>query len=257
MIGLAAQGKPDSNPNFQESSASDTWGSTSEQFPHETGFLRAAKLMDPAPERIKAMFNAEKIEVYSVDIDQDGETDYVAQLEKKACFVSSLFQKQSCFNIVRVSDGFSYRWFAKVGNSLLLFLMDGDEDYSDYKVCLLNRQTWRIEKIAFINPLIQSDDSKQAELYWGYPWDIKDIIVMSGEKGPLLRAIVDLKAVKQVKEFLRGEINPMLYFSGSSNQDTRESLRPMLGKEKYISLEQFFDKSPVQKKSLIDLNTTP
>jgi hypothetical protein len=49
----------------------------------------------------------------------------------------------------------------------------------------------------------------------------------------------------------------MVYFSGSSDQDTREALRPMLGKGEYISLQRFFDKAPVQEKSRIDMNATP
>jgi hypothetical protein len=78
------------------------------------------------------------------------------------------------------SDGICYEWFFSSNNSIR-FIAHGDEDGIEYGFYTLLPDS-RYEHIIRIYPVIR-DASRENNFFWGYPWDIKDIVTSSNKNG--------------------------------------------------------------------------
>ncbi|MBC7464809.1 MAG: hypothetical protein H7256_02355, partial [Bdellovibrio sp.] len=78
-----------------------------------TGLILAEKVQKPTKELI-AKFAASKYNFYTIDIDQDGKPDFIAENTKddETCFIKSDFSIKSCEPISYTKAfGFNYEFF--------------------------------------------------------------------------------------------------------------------------------------------------
>lgn len=124
------------------------WGSASTEPGHG---IRVAKRWDSA-RRLAKEFPISKYRLFTIDLDQDGRDDSIAESKKEwqTCFIKSDFTIKNCEEMnLTLSDGFSYQYFANLDGSETLYLLDlsGDEDTSDYSPKRFDQKTWKLKKV--------------------------------------------------------------------------------------------------------------
>jgi hypothetical protein len=150
------------------------WGSASTE--PEYGIKVATRWASPTGPLVKK-FPATKYRLYTIDIDQDGKDDYIAEskTEGKTCFIKSDFTIQNCEDMnLALADGFSYQYFVNLDPSEMLYRLDlnGDEDTDDYSLEQFDKRTWKLQELFKVHPLVNSHSRERSGIYWGYPWDI-------------------------------------------------------------------------------------
>jgi hypothetical protein len=137
---------------------------------------KAAGSLQKYPDRIAAMFTGSKYHVFGIDLDNDGQSDFIVfiQSQSKTYFIKSDFSIVDTEDISYDQDGFQYYWFKDIDNDKLdeLFSLTGDEDNSDYALFKFDTKTWKLSKKVKIEPVIIAKDRQHQGIYWGYPWDI-------------------------------------------------------------------------------------
>lgn len=172
----------------------DFWGSSARDVSPD---LRLAKKVKTPPVKLTAAYNPKEFVFYAIDLDSDGKEDFIieSKVKEKTCFVNSEFKTRSCedFSIALRGSGFKYMLFAQLDDTPMLeiFDLDGDEDYSDYAIKRFNKKSWKLEKIVYLNPLIDSNTAERKGLYWGYPWDITAFETKKTDKGIQVLATFD------------------------------------------------------------------
>lgn len=141
-----------------------------------SGLILAEKVSKPSKELL-AMFAAGKYNFYTVDLDQDGKLDFIAEnlKDEETCFIKSDFKIKSCEPInYSKGYGFNYEFFIPNGknNPMILLDLSGDEDSSEFSLKEFDDKTWKIKTVTSVLPLIDSKDQAHKGVFWGYPWDI-------------------------------------------------------------------------------------
>jgi hypothetical protein len=153
------------------------WGSASREPEHG---IKSAKRWASPTGRLAKKFPAAKYRLYTIDLDQDGRDDYIAEskTEGQTCFIKSDFTIQNCEDMnLALADGFSYQYFVNLDPSEMLYLLDlnGDEDTDDYSLEQFDKRTWKLKELFKIHPLVNSQSRERSGIYWGYPWDIRGL----------------------------------------------------------------------------------
>jgi hypothetical protein len=153
------------------------WGSARTEPGHG---IKGAKRWASPTGRLAKKFPAAKYRLYTIDLDQDGRDDYIAEskTEGQTCFIKSDFTIQNCEDMnLALADGFSYQYFVNLDPSEMLYLLDlnGDEDTDDYSLEQFDKRTWKLKELFKIHPLVHSQSRERSGIYWGYPWDIRGL----------------------------------------------------------------------------------
>ena len=169
------------------------------------------------PKDIQEQFPQEIIKVFSIDLDQDENADYIITFDSifKTCYMDSKFKIRSC-DTRGNADGFVYYYFAQLDNDsmLELFEFQGDEDYSDYKLLKLDPKTWKTSVLFKISPWITTADNRNNEIFWGYPWDIDGIELKKDGDNILLPVSLDVMGTD-----IDVEKYPNIFFTGVPTQN--------------------------------------
>ena len=230
-----------------------TWGTSSKTLKPVN--LVLPKALKKIPDGIQRKFHGiadRPVKVYSIDLDSDGKDDYIvigmADGEKQAKVTGlpdninneetslvKYYFVDSGFNIRYKHDwfityyGFDYLWFARLDSGPMLYLFDleGDEDSSDYKLKMLDAKTWEPSMIAALGPVIKADSTGyKSSIFWGYPWDIRDLVVKKEKGKVLIYSTIyfpgkDDKALKDFDFDRNGEYGMCcVLFSGTPTQDS-------------------------------------
>ena len=86
------------------------WGSAATEPEHG---IKVAKRWASPTGRLTKQFPAAKYRLYTIDLDQDGRDDYIAEskTEGRTCFIKSDFTIQNCEDMnLALADGFSYQY---------------------------------------------------------------------------------------------------------------------------------------------------
>jgi hypothetical protein len=184
------------------------------------GNLRVARHVEHPPAAVAKLFAGKPFRVYQIDIDSDGRPDFIVQEGapvSRTCFVDSAARVRSCEP--SGGDGFAYYWFAQLdGDPMLeLFAMEGDEDSSDYRIQKLDPKTWKRHDLVRIDPILLTDEKDPTSSFWGYPWDVKDLILERRRGRVLLRAAPPGAAAAFGGDDERA--NVVILFKGTPTQD--------------------------------------
>ena len=171
------------------------------------------------------------------------------------CWVDAGFKKRAC-DLPHPSAGFNYYWFAQLDETptLELFLMSGWDDGSNFRLYRFHATTWTSERLFGVNPGLRSAVSPTDRLlYWGYPWDVHDLVVEKPRK------ILGASELRPLGEWdcdsnsnLDMLVSPVIVFTGVSTQKWTSDLMKGAGtKLKDQSLARWVKVYTTQKKVAI------
>ena len=157
---VPANGDHASNPH-------SFWGSASTK---PSGGIMVAKRWDSPSGRVTREFPLSKYRLYTIDLDQDGQDDVIAEGkdEGRTCFIKSDFTIKNCEEMnLALADGFSYQYFVNLDPSEMLYLLDlnGDEDTDDYSLEQFDKKTWKLKQLFKIHPLVNSQSKERTGIY--------------------------------------------------------------------------------------------
>lgn len=193
------------------------WGDSPKN-PFGSNLLMAKRDLKPKIS-ISKKYPTNKFRVFSIDLDQDGELDYIIEKigQRQTCFVKSDLTITNCekFSIESVGS-FAYEFFLAVGKNQTLLLLDlsGDGDSNHFSAYAFDPKTWKRKKLTTLNTLIQVDSAKYKGIYRGYPWDISDLPISFENNVSSVKIIFDNGLGNQNN----GSEGPALVFKGHPTQ---------------------------------------
>ncbi|MEN2400565.1 hypothetical protein GKZ90_0012305 [Flavobacterium sp. MC2016-06] len=189
--------------------------------------------------KIRALIpkESENIVTETIDFDNDSKKDYICTLYDPKKQINVEYWITSDYKILLQNEFLATindKFFINLDNDNLmeLFRSSGEEDGVD--CAFYDIKNNKLEPILYFTPIL-IDDSKPNNYFYGYAWDISDI-VMSGNK--LLSAINDT-IVERDGNFTipKNQKNlPVIFFKGKTTQP--EIKYPKTFKKNYYSLEK-------------------
>lgn len=161
----------------------------------QTSFLKIDTLKQ-IPNEITSLIKGQIKRVLQVDFNGDGKPDFICQYEPtikvdNADFLQDWVTSEKI--IVKTerkySMDFDYSWFVNIDNDPEpeIFLASGYEDGIDYAFYDQDLKTGKNNLLFYFNPVIIENNKH----YWGYPWDISDIIIKSDSSKIYIKSSVD------------------------------------------------------------------
>jgi hypothetical protein len=183
----------------------------------------------------------EKIEsVESVDFTGDKVPDYICKTTIDTLGIGNEYWISSEYKTIKkvkyYGDGFSYRWFINLDHDPEpeMFVANGDEDGADYIIMDQNLVSGKDSILLYINPVIIENQKK----YWGYPWDIQNIIARKNGTNIELFCSLNHQITRDGNEESDPEFQkqmPVLFFTG---HHTQKSGKMSIKDEKWLSLQE-------------------
>jgi|GEM_PF-1047516 len=161
----------------------------------------------------------------AIDFNGDSKADYLCYTKKKTTNGYTLVENwvDSSLKIVRQKENYfeyDYKWFIDLDNDKIpeIIKAQGESEGIDYGVYKLNFSEINDNILFYFNPVIEYEN----KFYWGYPWEIKDIIL----NNTLIKCSLDNNILRD------GEITkpewqkkiPAIIFKGK-NEDEVNSLK--------------------------------
>ena len=138
-----------------------------------------------APVKIRKLVKGKIAETRTVDFDGDKKADYIISVEDKTeGELGEKFWINSKLEIVKTQSWnyieTDFLWFIDLdGDSIPeIISASGFEDGIDYSIYKQNFNGQEDTLLLVFNPVI-IDGSRGKKTYWGYPWDISDVLVKS------------------------------------------------------------------------------
>ncbi len=185
------------------------------------GFLLTDTL-DYIPKELKDIITSKIEKVISIDIDGDNQKDFI---------VHSRSEEKNIYDEYWISSDFRI-WFTKTNSGrriekvkflnidndpeLEVYEASGYEDGIDYLLYDLNLEIGKQEILFFFNPIILEDDKH----YWGYPWDIMNILVKNIDGELRILSSLDHEVIREGEvSFPESQtIFPCIFFNGTTSQ---------------------------------------
>jgi len=189
--------------------------------------MKSPSVVD-TPAQIKGSLSSEVLGSKTIDVDGDGKLDFIIEIKNDASdepYAFDLWYSSSYKLIKKVPKynmDYDFLWFVNLDEDPEpeIVAADGYSDGIDYSIYDQNLEDGSTSLLFRFNPVLIDDSNKQKDYYWGYPWDISNIIIRSNN------------GVLQVKCSLRhgiardGEIDtpewqkmlPAIFFEGKSTQ---------------------------------------
>ncbi|KFF10025.1 hypothetical protein [Flavobacterium hydatis] len=225
--------KPDSIKQEEKNTPSVTTDSSTAVY-----FIKTK--MIPATDELKKRIT-EKIEsVESVDFTGDKIPDYICKTAVDSLGIGNEYWISSEYKTIKkakhYTDGFNYRWFINLDDDPEpeIFETNGDEDGADYTIRDQDLIAGKDKILLYINPFIIENQKK----YWGYSWDVKNIIARKNGTNIELFCSLNHKVIRDGNEEndpKSQKIMPVIFFTG---HHTQESGNHFIKKEQWLSLKE-------------------
>lgn len=191
-----------------------------------------SKLAKQINQKIK---NIEKI-----DFDGDGIKDYICRSHYNKKGQLNEYWINSNFKIVKTkslyNDDRLFRHFINLDNDIEpeIFEVEVFEDGADYVILDQDLKTGSDKIIIYYNPILIENNN----YYWGYPWDVTNIIHKKEDGKVKLYCSLDHKITREGNEEIDPKNQkqlPVIFFNGIHTQETdlEEISNP-----KWLSLEE-------------------
>lgn len=202
--------------------AEQVWGSYKQDI---GGALKYAFKTNNFPKKIKAIFKGAEIEAFTIDLNSDGEKDYIVHQVGgyKTCYFTHNGEMRSCNNLGYFQGGgFHYRFFAQLDSDpmLELFMLSGFEDGNNFILFKFDAKTWKSKGLFPVHTLLIPDGKDKTGIFWGYPWNIKGLKTTKKNKQVFMEATFKYKRNPYDAESFNPdeEYTPAIYFYGSPTQ---------------------------------------
>ncbi|MEO9219916.1 MAG: hypothetical protein ABI315_15175 [Bacteroidia bacterium] len=214
------------------------------------GFVKMDTIDTPA--ELTRLLSGHINRTFQVDFDGDGFSDYICQLDfqdttkdvYKEIWINSHYKIVK--TIEKYSMDYDFFWLVNIDNDPEpeIFSAAGYSDGIDY--CFIDQdiKNGKDRILLYFNPVIDDSD----ENYWGYPWDIKDLMIR------LDNGLFKLKCSINNEIERDGEITipdwqkgfPVICFSGHSNQpDIKVGT---IGAWEWLTISEILDKVIIKDK---------
>lgn len=189
-----------------------------------TAFFKMDTLKQ-VPSDIQTLIKGKVTRVFKVDFDGDGKLDFICQYEPvtnidKADFLEDWItsDKNLFKRVKKYSMDFDFFWFVNLDNDPEpeIFTATGYEDGIDYAFYDQDLKTSQDKLLFYFNPVILENGKH----YWGYPWDITDLILKSDSKNIYIQSSVDNDIERDGNITIPDTTKPFpaIFFKGHSTQ---------------------------------------
>lgn len=201
-------------------------------------FIKSKKIA--ATDELKKSIKEEIESVESIDFTGDKIADYICKTPIDTSGIGNEYWISSEYKTIKkvkyYGDGFQYRWFINLDYDPEpeIFETNGDGDGADYTIKDQNLATGKDKTLLYINPVIIEDNKK----YWGYSWDVKNIIARKNGTNIELFCSLNHKIIRDGNEESDPEfqkIMPVIFFTGHF---TQESGNLVIKDEKWLTLQE-------------------
>ncbi len=186
------------------------------------GFVKMDTIKNPT--ELKEIFSGLDFQTIQVDFNGDGLRDYICQPDYKTELIDPHKEIwiNSDFKIVKSVEkywmDYDFFWFVNIDSDPEpeIFSATGYSDGIDYCFIDQDLKTGKDSILFYFNPVILDSDNE----YWGYPWDIKDILVKLENGQVKVKCSLD-HDIKRDGEITRPNSQsqfPVICFTGKSTQ---------------------------------------
>ncbi|MEQ6119794.1 hypothetical protein [Reichenbachiella sp. MALMAid0571] len=185
------------------------------------GFL-SADTLDYIPKELKEIITSKIERVISIDIDGDDQNDFIVLSQSEEKYIYDEYWVSSDLRIwltkTTSEKRIQYVKFLNIDNDpeMEVYEASGYEDGIDYLLYDLNLEIGKQEILFFFNPIILEDD----KYYWGYPWDIMNMLVKNIDGELKILSSLDHDIIREGEVTFPDDqiIFPCIFFNGTSTQ---------------------------------------
>jgi hypothetical protein len=186
------------------------------------GFLEMDTIK--TPNELLDVFSGLNFITIHVDFNGDGLKDYICQPDISTnpvepyteIWINSAFKKVK--SVPRYIMDYDYFRFVNIDSDPEpeIYSASGYSDGIDYCFIDQNLKTGKDSILFYFNPIILENDN----IYWGYPWDIENLIVKNEGGSLKVRCSLDHEIIRDgvIIEPEWQEIFPIICFTGHSTQ---------------------------------------
>ncbi len=189
---------------------------------HGQGFVKMDTIENPT--KLDNIFSGIDFQTIHVDFNGDGLKDYICQPNYKTelidphkeIWINSDFKKVK--SIEKYWMDYDFFWFVNIDSDPEpeIFSATGHSDGIDY--CFIDQglATGKNSILFYFNPVIFDSNRK----YWGYPWDIEDLMIKLENGQIKVKCSLDHE-IERDGEITRPDsqsLFPVICFSGKSTQ---------------------------------------
>jgi hypothetical protein len=176
------------------------------------------------PNEVKGLTRGTFSKGYRIDFNGDGRKDFILEMTPSGPNVPGNIEYWITSDLMTLKkkskhgQDYDFFWFVNLDKDVEpeIFRATGYEDGIDYAIYDHNLLTGKETLVSYVNPVI----IEKEKTYWGYPWDISDMILKLEGGKVFLRASFDHDIVRDgvvtipepKKKF------PAIFFNGHSTQ---------------------------------------
>lgn len=194
----------------------------------------------PINKEIRALIPNEydKVITETIDFDNDSKKDYICTVYDSKKQANIEYWITSDYKLLfqnEFSESMNYKFFINLDNDNLmeLFRCSGEEDGIDYAFYDIKNN--KLEPLLYFTPIL-IDDSKPNNYYYGYAWDISEIVISDNK---LLSAITINDSIERdgnIQMPKNQRFLPIIFFKGKTTQPEIKYNKTF--KKNYYSLEK-------------------
>jgi len=194
------------------------------------------------PEELISVIKEEIETVYQVDFTGDSKTDYLVEAKEKKDYWYNEYWVTSDLKILKVKrrylGGIQFFWFVNLDNDSTaeIYSAMGYEDGIDYALYDLNIDNGEEVLLFYLNPIILG--AGDLNHYWGYPWDIHDIIAKNIKGEMRILASIDHEILREYSNIAKPDNQPIFPCILYEGEPTQQQLSEKIPNVKWYSIEQ-------------------